>query len=116
MKTSKILTGALLLFAGVNALAQGSISGNMETNFQYLLSDDKINAIQPDEKALLNSYINVNYRLAGFKAGVRLEGYLPRTLGYPDRFEGAGLGYRYVGRSEERRVGKECRCRRSPDH
>ncbi|HLV41437.1 MAG TPA: DUF6029 family protein [Brumimicrobium sp.] len=97
MKISKILTGTFLLFAGINAFTQGSISGNMEANYQYLLSDEKINAIQPDEKSLLNSYINVNYRNSGFKAGVRLEAYLPRTLGYPDRFDGAGLGYRYVG-------------------
>jgi hypothetical protein len=97
MKISRILTGFLLLFAGMNTLAQGTISGNMETNFQYLLTDPKINADQPDEKSLINSYINVNYRIAGFKAGVRLETYLPRILGYPDRFDGAGLGYRYVG-------------------
>ncbi|HLW29694.1 MAG TPA: DUF6029 family protein, partial [Brumimicrobium sp.] len=96
MKIFRILIGALLVSTGIDATAQGSISGNMEANYQYLLSDPKINAIQPDEKSLLNSYINVNYRIAGFKAGVRLEGYLPRTLGYPDRFDGAGLGYRYV--------------------
>ena len=26
-----------------------------------------------------------------------MESYMPRILGYPDRFEGAGLGYRYFG-------------------
>ena len=77
--------------------AQGDISGNHETIYQYLLEDEAINAQQPDEKSLVNSYTNINYRYSGFKAGVRIETYLPRILGYPDRFDGAGLGYRYFG-------------------
>ncbi|PWH84853.1 DUF6029 family protein [Brumimicrobium oceani] len=97
MKLIKLLAGSAFLFVSFNALSQGTISGNMESTFQYLNDDDKINAEQPDEKALLNSYINVNYRNSGFKAGMRLEAYLPAILGYPDRFDGAGLGYRYVG-------------------
>lgn len=97
MKVSKIVAGACLLILGGNVAAQGSLSGNMEAIYQYLNSDDKINAIQPKEKSLFNSYINVNYRNSGFKAGLRMEGYLPRILGYPDRFDGVGLGYRYVG-------------------
>tara|TARA_B100000508_G_scaffold141092_1_gene146479 strand:+ start:157395 stop:158297 length:903 start_codon:yes stop_codon:yes gene_type:complete len=77
--------------------AQGSISGNLETTYQYLVSDSAIGALQPDEESLVNSYMNINYRNQGFKAGVRFEAYLPRILGYPDRFDGAGLGYRYFG-------------------
>lgn len=77
--------------------AQGDISGNHETIYQYLIDDEAINAQQPDEKSLVNSYTNINYRFSGFKAGVRIETYLPRILGYPDRFDGAGLGYRYFG-------------------
>ncbi len=75
----------------------GSVSGNIETVYQYLLSDSLIGAVQPKEKSLINSYALVNYKLAGFKAGARFEVYYPRILGYPDRFDGAGLGYRYVG-------------------
>jgi hypothetical protein len=101
MTIKQFLTGVTLVVSSLNVSAQGSISGNMEAQYQYLLSDDKIGAKQPDEKSLLNSYINVNYRLKGFKAGIRLEGYLPRTLGYPDRFDGVGLGYRYVGYSND---------------
>ncbi|WP_107040206.1 DUF6029 family protein [Brumimicrobium mesophilum] len=101
MKITRLLTGTALLFSSFNVLAQGTITGNMESNFQFLRDDDKINAIQPDEKALINSYINVNYRNSGFKAGLRIESYLPRTLGYPDRFDGTGLGYGYVGYENE---------------
>lgn len=75
----------------------GSVSGNIESIYQYLLSDTLIGAQQPKEKSLINTYALVNYKLAGFKAGARFEVYYPRILGYPDRFDGAGLGYRYVG-------------------
>jgi hypothetical protein len=74
-----------------------SITGNMETTFQYLNEDTLIGANRPASVGLLNSYMNVFYRQAGFKAGMRLESYLPRIQGYPNNFDGTGLGMRYVG-------------------
>ena len=41
--------------------------------------------------------MNVFYTNGNFKAGMRLESYLPRIQGYPNRFDGTGLGMRYVG-------------------
>jgi len=73
-----------------------NITGNTETNFQYLMSDTLIGAIQPSEKSTLNSYTNVNYSYKKFRAGARFESYLPHTLGYPDRFSGSGIGYKYI--------------------
>jgi hypothetical protein len=69
----------------------------METTFQYLNEDTLIGANRPASVGLLNSYMNVFYRQAGFKAGVRFESYLPRIQGYPNNFDGTGLGMRYVG-------------------
>jgi len=89
-----------LLLSGAYSFGQNfgpNITGNSETNFQYLNTDTLIGAIQPSEKSTLNSYTNVNYTLKGFRAGVRIESYLPHTLGYPNRFSGTGLGSRYVG-------------------
>ena len=77
----------------------GSVTGNIESTFQYLNKDSLIGADQPESKALLNSYANIYYTIGNFKAGVRLESYLPRIQGYPDRFDGTGLGMRYVGYS-----------------
>ena len=77
--------------------AQGTISGNAESTFQYLNEDTVIGANQPPSKALINSYMNVFYTNGNFKAGMRLESYLPRIQGYPNRFDGTGLGMRYVG-------------------
>ncbi len=79
-----------------------NISGNIETTFQYLNPDTLIGAQQPDQKSVINSYALVNYSNKGFRGGVRIESYLPHVLGYPDRFSGTGLGYRYVGYDHEK--------------
>jgi hypothetical protein len=41
--------------------------------------------------------MNVFYTQGNFKAGMRLESYLPRIQGYPDYFNGTGIGMRYIG-------------------
>ncbi|MFT4601193.1 MAG: hypothetical protein ACI857_001371 [Arenicella sp.] len=79
-----------------------NVTGNIETTFQYLNEDTLIGAQQPAEKAVLNSYALVNYSNKGFRAGMRIESYLPHVLGYPDRFSGSGLGYRYAGYTHEK--------------
>ena len=77
--------------------AQGNLTGNIESIFQYLNEDTIIDAKQPAEKCLINSYMNVFYTYGNFKAGMRLESYLPRIQGYPNRFDGTGIGMRYIG-------------------
>lgn len=94
------IIGIAALSGSLNALGQsslGSITGNMEATFQYLNNDSLIGATQPTEKGLLNSYMNVFYTNGNFKAGARFESYLPRIQGYPNRFDGTGIGMRYVG-------------------
>ena len=93
-----------LLFFGTTAIAQQTgpnITGNVESTFQYLNEDTLIGANQPVEKAVLNNYALINYTQGGFRAGMRFESYLPHLLGYPDRFAGTGIGYRYAGFSNE---------------
>lgn len=74
-----------------------NITGNTETTFQYLRNDSLIGADQPDEKSVINSYTYLNYSYKNIRAGVRFESYLPHILGYPDRYSGTGIGYRYAG-------------------
>jgi hypothetical protein len=74
-----------------------NITGNVESIFQYLNEDTLIDANQPASKGLLNTYMNVFATYKGFKAGMRVESYLPRIQGYPNRFDGTGIGMRYVG-------------------
>jgi hypothetical protein len=102
----KLITGCSILLGLSPAYSQlgqtlGNITGNVESTFQYLNQDLLIGAIQPTEKALLNSYMNVFYSGAHFKAGIRMESYLPRINGYPNRFDGTGIGMRYVGWSND---------------
>ena len=87
----------VLFFYAHQFWAQGNFTGNIESTFQYLNEDPIISAIQPPSKGLINSYMNVFYRNGGFKAGMRFESYLPRIQGYPNRFDGTGIGMRYVG-------------------
>lgn len=94
----KKISTILGLVIGTMSFAQnyGSISGNIESTFKYLQEDPSIGAVVPDQKAAINSYALINYSIGKFNAGVRIESYLPSLPGYPDRFDGTGLGYRYV--------------------
>lgn len=93
----KIILPLLLLGSQCFAQTLGpNVTGNTETMFQYLLNDTLIGALQPESKSTMNSYTNINYSLKGFTAGARFESYLPHVLGYPDRFSGSGIGYKYV--------------------
>jgi hypothetical protein len=86
-----------LFFSPFLLFSQANITGNIESTFQYLNNDSLIGATQPDQKGLINSYMNVFYTHGKFKAGLRVESYLPRIQGYPNRFDGTGIGMRYVG-------------------
>lgn len=97
MKTLISCAFSTVALASFGQLNNGTFTGNIESTFQYLNADSLIDAKQPDSKSLLNSYANVFYTNGNFKAGMRLESYLPRIQGYPDRFEGTGFGMRYVG-------------------
>jgi hypothetical protein len=97
----KLTLVGICSFLTLGVLAQqnngGSVTGNMESIFQYLNEDSIIGANQPAQQGLLNSYMNVFYTNGNFKAGMRIESYLPRIQGYPNQFDGTGLGMRYIG-------------------
>lgn len=95
----KKLAASVIACLWLTAYGQNTlnITGNVETTFQYLNEDTLILANQPAEKGLLNTYMNVFATYGNFKAGLRVESYLPRIQGYPNRFDGTGIGMRYVG-------------------
>ncbi len=98
----KIILPLLMVSFNVSAQILGpNVTGNTENMFQYLNNDTIIGAIQPEEKTTFNSYTYVNYNLKGFRAGARFESYLPHILGYPNRYSGSGIGYRYAGFSND---------------
>lgn len=96
----KIIPISFFIATGFGAFAQNNeanVTGNFESTFQYLNEDTLIGATQPDSKGLMNTYMNVFVTKGHFKAGARFESYLPRIQGYPNRFDGTGLGMRYIG-------------------
>jgi len=74
----------------------GEIKGNVSIGFQQYQEDSLIGAVVPDEKSSLNAFTNILYTRKTFSAGIRYESYMPAQLGYPDRFDGTGLGYRFA--------------------
>lgn len=79
----------------------GQIRGNVQTLFQYYQEDTIINSVVPPEETTLNAFTNLIYTRGNFSAGIRYESYLPAQAGYPDRFKGSGLGYRYASYSKD---------------
>ncbi len=74
----------------------GSVSGNIELYGQYYLEDSTINAALPDAELGLNSSAYIAYKYRDFTAGVRYETYLNALEGYPQAFNGTGIGYRFL--------------------
>jgi hypothetical protein len=99
--TLGVLMSATALFTNAQESDDLNITGNAESTFQYLNQDSLIDANQPAEQGLLNSYMNVFMTKGKFKAGMRVESYLPRIQGYPNRFDGTGIGMRYIGYSDD---------------
>ena len=74
----------------------GVVTGNMSMLWQSYQADALIGAVVPPSKTGFNAYSNLNYTMGNFSAGIRYEAYLNSVLGFPGRFKGTGIGYRYA--------------------
>ena len=72
-------------------LAGSKISGSFETRARVYTADSAIDAVQPREVFLSNSYFNLNYTVGNFTAGVRFEAYLNTLEGYPNPENASGV-------------------------
>lgn len=98
MKRVLIVLGlAGFLFTPINAqnTEPGVVSGNVSMLWQSYQADSLIGAVVPPSKTGFNAYSNLNYTQGNFSAGIRYEAYLNSVLGFPGRFKGSGIGYRY---------------------
>ena len=91
-----------LLAQGDEGLDAGQITGNVQLLFQTYQEDTLIGAQVPPSKTGFNAFGNLIYTRGNFSAGMRYESYLDPILGYPGRFRGSGVGYRYANYSKEK--------------
>ena len=87
------LDGGIGQNAGQNA---GHISGNVSMTMQTYSADSLIGAVVPPGKTGFNAFGNLIYTQGNFSAGLRYESYLNPVLGFPGRFHGTGVGYRFA--------------------
>jgi hypothetical protein len=99
-----LFLGIAILFCG-SILSQdnGYFFGSFESNSQWLLDDEGLNFIAPEDQFRASNYILLNYSLGEFTAGVQYEAYLPSALlGYAPVYDGQnGIGTYYLNFKNE---------------
>ena len=99
-----------VFLASLSAQAQneerepGVVTGNVSLLWQSYQEDTLIGAVVPPSKTGFNAFANLIYTQGNFSSGIRYESYLNSVLGFPGRFKGTGLGYRFA-RYEDRERG-----------
>jgi len=77
-------------------LSRGEVHGNFQLDMQYYEEDSLIGATDVPEDVLMNGFANFIYTNGNFSAGFRYESYLNTLLGYPTKYKGNGIGYRFA--------------------
>jgi len=111
MSLKKVISFVLLIapFIANNISAQsidqvmsrGEIHGNFQLDMQYYQEDSLIGATAVPEHTLMNGFANFIYTNGNFEAGFRYESYLNTMLGFPAKYKGNGIGYRYASFTNE---------------
>ena len=84
-----IICLAILSHEFIFAQDGGYFFGGLESNSQWLLDDDGINFVTPEDQFRANNYLQFNYSQGKFTAGVQYEAYLPSALlGYSPVYNG----------------------------
>jgi len=106
MALNKITTLAItLLFIGTantfaqnidNILSKGEVHGNFGLDMQYYQEDSLIGANAVSEDVLMNGFANFIYTNGNFSAGIRYESYLNPLQGFPAKYKGNGIGYKFA--------------------
>ncbi|GAB4253765.1 MAG: hypothetical protein Kow0079_09630 [Vicingaceae bacterium] len=104
MKILKTVVFIAIVFASIkinaqslgDAISNGSIHGNFQLDAQYYQKDTIIGANEVPEDLLSNGFANFNYTNGKFSAGIRYESYLNPLLGFPTKYKGSGIPYKYL--------------------
>lgn len=100
----KIILGAFMLIGALSSAQDtGYFFGGLESNSQWLLDDDNLPFIAPEDQFRSNNYFQLNYTYGKFTAGVQYEAYLPSVLlGYSPTWENQnGIGTYYLNFKSE---------------
>ena len=100
----KLFLGIAILFSSsIIAQDTGNFFGGFESNSQWLLDDEGINFVAPEDQFRANNYLLLNYSLGNFTAGVQYESYLPSALlGYAPVYDGKNnIGTYYLNFKNE---------------
>lgn len=93
------------MFMGAIAFSQdnGYFFGGLESNSQWLLDDEDFGFTAPEDQFRSNNYLQLNYSLGKFTAGIQYEAYLPTVLlGYSPTWENQnGIGTYYLNFKNE---------------
>ncbi|WP_271424294.1 DUF6029 family protein [Aequorivita sinensis] len=95
----KLILGAFLLVGAIGfSQENGYFFGGLESNSQWLLDDEDFGYFAPKEQFRSNNYLQLNYSLGKFTAGVQYESYLPKALeGYSPTWDNQnGIGTYYL--------------------
>lgn len=103
MKKLVLLATLLLNLYIINAQETGYFYGGLESNSQWLQTDEGINFLAPEDQFRANNYVLLNYNLGKFTAGMQFESYLPSALlGYDPIFDNQnGVATYYVNYKDE---------------
>lgn len=96
-KAALLITIISISFVGFSQERNlGEIHGDFNLSLQSYQEDLKIGASAADEIILNNAYLNLNYTIGNFAAGLRYESYLNALADYDPEFKGNGIAYRYA--------------------
>lgn len=106
MTIKKITTLAVLILSFGSAdlfaqnidkiLSNGEVHGNFGLDMQYYQEDTLIGANAVNEDVLMNAFANFIYTNGNFSAGFRYESYLNALQGFPTKYKGNGIGYKFA--------------------
>lgn len=100
----KIILGAFIFMGAISySQENGYFFGGLESNSQWLLDDEDFGYKAPKEQFRSNNYLQLNYSLGNFTAGLQYESYLPKALeGYSPTWDGHnGIGTYYLNFKNE---------------
>lgn len=105
-KSLLLIALSAILFIHTNAQDKGSFSGNLFTNFQKYVRDDKIGAttkVYKENSASLDAWLFTQYRIKGFTVTARFDMFNNSPLLNPqDAYTNHGIGYWQIDKKLEK--------------